>query len=130
MGGKFIVLFDGMCNFCNNSVQFIMKRDPKQKFQFASLQSSIGRELVQKYNVAGIDSFLLIEGERCYIKSTAALRVCRNLKGLWKLAAALQIVPRAVRDRVYDWFARNRIRWFGASDSCMLPTPEQRKRFL
>ncbi|MBD2846460.1 thiol-disulfide oxidoreductase DCC family protein [Paenibacillus sp. IB182496] len=125
-----IVLFDGVCNFCNSSVQFVLKRDPEGRFRYAPLQSEPGARLLREHGISGIDSFVLIEGGRAYVKSEAALRVCRSLPGLWKLLALLRIVPRPLRDAVYDAIARRRDRWFGARASCMLPTPEQRGRFL
>ncbi len=126
-----VILFDGVCNFCNSSVQFIIKRDPKAHFQFASLQSEIGQRLVKEYAVpAGMDSIVLIEGQRFYVKSTAAIRICRNLKGFWKLFAILLIVPTPIRNVFYNIIARNRYKWFGKTDACTLPSPEMRKRFL
>lgn len=126
-----IILFDGECNFCDQSVKFIIKRDPNGLYKFASLQSDIGKELLNKHNVQeDIDSFVLIEGGNCYIKSSSALRVCRNLKGAWKLAYFLLVIPRPFRDLFYGIVAKNRYKWFGKRDSCMLPSPEERKRFL
>lgn len=126
-----IILFDGECNFCDNSVQFIIKRDPKELFKFTSLQSDIGKELLNKNNVpSDIDSFVLIEDNTLYFKSTAALRVCRNLKGAWKLLFLLLVVPKPLRDFFYGILAKNRKKWFGTKESCMLPSPEERKRFL
>ncbi|KPH71748.1 thiol-disulfide oxidoreductase DCC family protein [Oceanobacillus caeni] len=128
---KRIILFDGECNFCDYSVQFIIKRDPKGHFQFASLQSEIGKGLLKKYNAPlDIDSFVLIEDNRCYFKSSAALRVCKHLKGAWKLLYLLLVVPSALRDCFYEIVAKNRYRWFGKKESCMLPSPNERKRFL
>lgn len=128
---KPVVLFDGECNFCDSSVQFIIKRDVEGVFQFASLQSDAGQELLKKFNVPdGVDSMILIENGKVYYKSEAALRICRSLKGAWKLLYALIIVPRPLGDLVYDFIARNRYKWFGKKDSCMLPPPHIRKRFL
>lgn len=126
-----IVLFDGECNFCDNSVQFIIKRDPKGHFKFASIQSDIGINILKQFNVPeDINSFILVENNKCYFKSTAALKICRNLKGLWKLPYLLLIVPRGIRDFFYGIIANNRYKWFGKKDSCMIPSPEIRKRFL
>ena len=126
-----IILFDGECNFCDKSVQFIIKRDPKGCFKFASLQSDIGKELLVKFNVpSDTDSLILIEDDRCYIQSTAALRICRHLKGAWKLFYPLLLVPKPLRNMCYAMMAKNRYKWFGVKDSCMLPSPEERKRFL
>lgn len=126
-----VVLFDGECNFCDQSVQFIIKRDPRASIKFASLQSDIGKELLKKHNVVNdIDSFVLIEDKNCYFKSSAALRVCKNLKGGWKILYVLLVVPKPIRDFFYGIIAKNRYKWFGKKDSCMLPSPEERKRFL
>ncbi|HHY72153.1 MAG TPA: thiol-disulfide oxidoreductase DCC family protein [Bacillus bacterium] len=126
-----IILFDGDCNFCDQSVQFIIKRDTKELFKFTSLQSDIGKELLNKHNAPeNIDSFVLIEGDNCYFKSSAALRVCRNLKGAWKLPYILLVIPKPFRDLFYGIIAKNRYKWFGKKESCMLPSPEERTRFL
>ncbi|WP_096270847.1 thiol-disulfide oxidoreductase DCC family protein [Paucisalibacillus globulus] len=126
-----VILFDGVCNFCNSSVQFIIKRDPQGIYQFTSLQSDVGQKLLKDHEVpVELDSFIYIEDEKIYFKSTAALKVCRNLKGLWKLLYIFIIVPRPLRDAVYGVIARNRYKWFGKRDACMIPSPEQRKRFL
>lgn len=126
-----IVLFDGECNFCDASVQFIIKNDPKGKFHFASLQSDIGQKLLEEHNVpSDIDSMILVEGDKIYYKSAAALRICRHLKGFWKLAYVFIVVPAPIRNFVYDFIARNRYKWFGKKESCMLPPPNVRARFL
>ncbi|WP_047981513.1 thiol-disulfide oxidoreductase DCC family protein [Ornithinibacillus contaminans] len=126
-----IIIFDGECNLCNASVQFIIKRDPTARYKFTSLQSEIGQQLLQENRIPPtLDSFIYIENEKVYSKSTAALKVCRRLGGLWKLAYVCIIIPRPVRDLVYEWVARNRYKWFGKRDSCMLPSPELRSRFL
>ncbi|PFJ42796.1 thiol-disulfide oxidoreductase DCC family protein [Bacillus thuringiensis] len=131
MNTERIVLFDGECNFCDRSVQFIIKRDPIGLFKFASLQSDIGKELLNKYNAPNdLSSFVLIENNNCYLKSSAALRVSKNLKGAWKLFYFLLVVPKPLRDYFYSIIAKNRYKWFGKKDSCMLPSPEIRKRFL
>lgn len=126
-----VILFDGECNFCNGSVLFIIKRDPDALFSFASLQSEIGMELKAKHGISvDDDSFILIEPDRAYTQSTAALRVARQLIGLWKLSYGLIIVPRVIRDFFYRLFARNRYKWFGKRESCMIPSEEMKKRFL
>lgn len=129
---KTVLLFDGYCNFCNNTVQFILKHEKKQDIFFASLQSEIGTELLQQYHIdpSQTDSLVLIENKRAYIKSSAALRVSKHLKGLYPALFAFMIVPVFLRNAVYDWIARNRYKWFGKSDSCMLPDPAVKKRFL
>ncbi|RJS61936.1 thiol-disulfide oxidoreductase DCC family protein [Bacillus sp. PK3_68] len=126
-----IILFDGECNFCDSSVQFIIKNDPKGIFHFASLQSDTGRSLLKKHRVpSDIDSMILIEGDKVYYKSAAALRICKHLKGAWKLLYALIIVPRPIRNIAYDFIAKNRYKWFGKKESCMLPSPSVRARFI
>jgi predicted DCC family thiol-disulfide oxidoreductase YuxK len=126
-----IILFDGMCNLCNHSVQFILKRDPKGYFKFASLQSESGQKILKKYNInPEVKSFLLLENEKIYLKSSAALRVCRNLTGMWKILTVLRFIPPFLRDILYDIVAANRYKWFGKTESCMLPSPEWNKRFL
>ena len=126
-----IVLFDGECNFCDASVQFILKHDPKGIFKFASLKSEIGQQLLNDFNVPqNMDGIVLIEGNGFYTRSTAALKIARQLTGLWKFFYTFIIIPKFLRDSVYSVIAKNRYKWFGKKDSCMLPTPEQRKRFL
>ncbi|WP_191090658.1 thiol-disulfide oxidoreductase DCC family protein [Niallia endozanthoxylica] len=126
-----VILFDGECNLCDRSVQFIIKRDNKALYKFASTKSDAGQKLLRKHRVpVDLDSFILVEGNKCFYKSTAALRVCKNLKGGWKLLYGLLIVPKPVRDYVYGMVAKNRYKWFGKMDSCMIPSPEIRKRFL
>lgn len=126
-----VILFDGVCNFCDASVQFILNRDPKGIFHFASLQSEAGQNLVEKYNVpADVDSMILIEDDKVYYKSTAALRISRHLQGAWKWLYGFIIIPSPIRNIVYDLIAKNRYKWFGQKESCMLPPPNIRKRFL
>lgn len=126
-----VILFDGVCNFCDASVQFILDRDPKETFHFASLQSEAGQKLLKTYHVPDdMDSMILIEDEKVYYQSAAALRISRHLKGAWKYFYALIIVPAPIRNVAYDFIARNRYKWFGQKESCMLPPPNVRKRFL
>ncbi|MBT2681203.1 thiol-disulfide oxidoreductase DCC family protein [Bacillus sp. ISL-35] len=126
-----VILFDGVCNFCDASVQFILERDDKEMFRFASLQSDAGQELLKEYTVPDdVDSMILIEDGKVYYKSAAALRISRHLKGPWKLLYGLIIVPAPLRNIVYDLIAKNRFKWFGQKDSCMLPPPNVRRRFL
>ncbi|MBN6186858.1 thiol-disulfide oxidoreductase DCC family protein [Aneurinibacillus sp. BA2021] len=126
------LLFDGVCNLCNQAVLFIIKRDPEGSIRFASLQSDIGQELLKQHGLPahGLDSIVLIEAGKAYTKSSAALRVARKLQQPWPLLYAFIWVPRPARDIVYSGIARNRYRWFGKRDQCMLPTPDIRKRFL
>jgi len=126
------ILFDGVCNLCNASVLFVVDRDPEARFTFAALQSDEARRLLAErgYQGADLSTVLLVEGERVYERSTAALRVARHLSGAWPVLYAFLVVPRPVRDAVYAWVARNRYRWFGKEDACRVPTPELRARFL
>jgi predicted DCC family thiol-disulfide oxidoreductase YuxK len=127
-----IVLFDGVCNLCSGSVQFILKRDPEARFRFASLQSEAGQTIQAEHGLdpGVLSSVLLLEDDRLYRESDAALRIVRHLPGAWKLLTALKIVPRPIRDGLYRLLARNRYRWFGKAETCWLPTPELRGRFL
>jgi predicted DCC family thiol-disulfide oxidoreductase YuxK len=127
-----IVLFDGVCNLCNGAVQFILRRDPTGRFRFASLQSPAGEELQTRLGIdpKALDSILLVEGERWYRESDAALRIASRMSGAWKALGVLRVIPRPLRDPVYRWIARNRYRWFGKQETCWLPTPELRGRFL
>ncbi len=129
---KPVILFDGVCNFCNGAVNFVLKQDKKGIFNFAALQSAAGQKLLQQYNLAmkDFDSFVLIENGKVYKKSTASLRVMNQLPWYWKEAQILRIVPRFLRDAIYDFIAKNRYKWFGKKEQCMIPTPEMRNRFL
>lgn len=127
-----IVLFDGVCNLCNHSIQFMIKRDPKGYFKFSSLQSEIGQQLLQKYGLPSenMDTIVLIENENVYTYSTAPLRIARKLTFLWPLLYCFIIVPPFIRNPIYLWISRNRYKWFGKKDSCMLPRPDIQQRFL
>ncbi|QHE61812.1 DUF393 domain-containing protein [Rossellomorea vietnamensis] len=126
-----IILFDGICNFCNKSVRFIIKRDAKGEFRFASLQSETGQKLLKKHNIPETtDSFVLVDGEQASVESTAALKVSSKLKWPWKIFALLLVIPKPIRDSIYRIIARNRYRWFGKQESCMIPSKEIRERFI
>ena len=127
-----IVLFDGVCNLCNGSVQLILKRDPEARFRFASLQSEAGQKIQAEHGLdpGALSSILLLEDGRLFRESDAALRIARHLPGAWKLLGVFKAVPRPIRDGVYRFIARNRYRWFGKSETCWLPTPELKGRFL
>lgn len=127
-----IILFDGACTVCHKSVQFIIKRDLHGTFRFASLQSEIGQNLLKQYHVpTDIDSIVCIANERVYVKSSAVLRIARDLHGVWKLAALFFIVPKPIRDFFYDLFAKNRHKLFRSkNNTCQLPSRDDRKRFL
>lgn len=128
---KPIIFFDGVCNLCNGSVQFVIKKDKAARFRFASLQSAAGQELLQHFKLSqdNFNSFILFEDGQLYTRSTAALRVFSQLKG-WKWTRALQWFPLFIRDGVYKFIARNRYRWFGKRESCMVPRADLVSRFL
>jgi predicted DCC family thiol-disulfide oxidoreductase YuxK len=131
-----VLLYDGVCGFCNKTVQMILARDRKGTMRFAALQSDYGRGVVGRHaELRGVDSVVYVEnsgggGERVYVRSDAALRVLKYLGGAWKLLLVGYVLPKPVRDFFYDLFARNRYRLFGKYDSCLLPPPEVRSRFL
>ena len=126
-----LVLFDGVCNFCNSAVNFIIRHDGEKKFKFAPLQSEIGQQMQSKYSIGeDVDSIILVENERAYTHSTAGLRVAKGLGGVWSLGYVFMIVPAFVRDFFYRLFAKYRYRLFGRQEACMLPTPDVRERFL
>jgi len=129
---KKIILFDGVCNLCNNSVVFIIKRDKKDIFRFTAIQSEEGEKLIQKHQIdtSKTDSIILVEGDSYSVKSTAALRIARNLKGIYPVLYIFIVLPAFIRNWVYDFIAKNRYTWFGKKDSCMIPTPELRSKFL
>lgn len=127
-----IVLFDGVCNFCNASVNFLIDRDPDGRFVFGALQSEEGLAVLREHNLPEgyFDSIVLIEGDRVLTASDAALEISRHMSGAWPALRTFKIIPRPIRDAVYNWIAANRYKWFGKQDSCRLPTPEYRARFL
>lgn len=127
-----IILFDGVCNFCDGAVNFLIERDEKNYFKFAPLQSENGQKLAAEHNIdlQKIDSVILLEGGEAFTESTAALKIAKGLGGIWSLAYAFIVVPKFVRDYVYKLFAANRYRLFGKKDACMLPSPEVRAKFL
>ncbi|MDU0330513.1 thiol-disulfide oxidoreductase DCC family protein [Paenibacillus sp. 3LSP] len=127
-----VILFDGVCHLCQGAVKFIIKRDPAGRFRFASLQSEAGSRLLQAsgVHVESLDSVVLIENGSYYIRSAAALRIARGLRYPWPLLYALIVVPKGLRDAVYQFIARHRYRWFGKDETCLVPTRELRERFL
>ena len=126
-----IVLFDGVCNFCNGSVNFIIRHDRNHDFKFAALQSDVGQELRRKHGIGDeVDSIVLIDRDRAYLHSSAALKIAKRLGGIFALAYALVIVPPFIRDHLYKLFAKYRYRLFGRQDVCMMPTPDLKERFL
>ncbi len=129
---KSIILFDGVCNLCNNSVQFIIKNDKKHHFIFTSLQSDAAQEVLLHFKLknSNFDSIILIQNNKVYQKSTAILHISRHLTGFWKLNYVFIIIPKFIRDFVYTFIAKNRYKWFGKRDTCMLPTQKLKTRFL
>lgn len=127
-----IVLFDGVCNFCDSSVNFVIKRDKKNRFKFAPLQSEIGQKLLNEHeiNPHETDSVIVIEDGKAFTYSTAALKIAKGLGGIWSPAYALIIIPKPIRDFFYKLFAKNRYRFFGKKEVCMMPSPEIRAKFL
>jgi predicted DCC family thiol-disulfide oxidoreductase YuxK len=127
-----LIFFDGVCNLCTGAVQFVIKRDPRHVFRFASLQSELGQQLLKQHQLPTEEfgSFILLEEGRVYTKSSAALRVAKKLNGLWPGLYAFMIVPAFVRNGVYNWIARNRYKWFGKKEECWIPTPELNDLFV
>lgn len=127
-----ILLFDGVCNLCNSIVQFIIKRDPKGKFKFSSLQSESGQALLRQFGLPtnDFDSFVFISGDKYFLKSSAGLHVLKKLGGVWKVFFIFIIFPRPLRDFIYNFIAKTRYRIFGKRDTCMVPTPDIKQRFL
>lgn len=132
MSRQYIVLFDGVCNLCNSSVNFVIDRDPKHKFRFAALQSIEGEELLKNLGLSTtqFDSIVLLDGKNVYTQSSAALRIAKELSGAWPILYIFMIIPSFIRDWVYDVIAKNRYKWFGKKNACRIPTPELKERFL
>jgi len=130
---KKIILFDGVCNLCNNAVQFVIKNDKKDIFRFVALQSELGNEICKYIGVDQnkIDSIILYKpGVAYYYKSSAAMEIAEDLGGIYSLISVLKIFPEKIRNYVYDYIARNRYKWYGKKESCMIPTPELKTKFL
>jgi predicted DCC family thiol-disulfide oxidoreductase YuxK len=127
-----IILFDGVCNLCNSAVDFIIKRDKKNRFKFSSLQDNSVRKLLNESNLQEgyLDSIILISGDKIFFKSRAALEISKKLSGIWPLFYSLILIPAFIRDPVYEWIARNRYKWFGKKSTCRLPTEEEKSKFL
>ena len=127
-----IILFDGVCNLCNGAVTYIIKRDKKNVFKFAALQSEIGQQLISKFNIdtSKVDSIIFIDGEKHYTKSSAALHIAKQLSGAYPLLFGFMVVPKFIRNSIYDYIAKNRYKWFGKKESCMIPTAELKSKFL
>ncbi|WP_031428674.1 DCC1-like thiol-disulfide oxidoreductase family protein [Leeuwenhoekiella sp. MAR_2009_132] len=129
---KKIVLFDGVCNLCNSAITFIIKRDTKDMFRFAPLTSDLGIKLLNKFDIdpEKTDSLILITEEKAFIKSSAALHIARDLSGGWPVLSIFLLLPKFIRNGVYDFIAKNRYNWFGKKESCMIPTPTLKDKFL
>lgn len=125
-----IILFDGVCNLCNGAVTFVIAHDPRDHFRFASLQSEVGVKLLGDLSGTPPDSIVLLEKGKRYLRSDAALRIARNLSGGCSLLYPLIVLPRWIRDTIYDLVARNRYRWFGKREACMVPSPDLSGKFL
>lgn len=132
MDSRHVVIFDGVCNFCNGAVNFIIRRDPAGKFAFTPMQSQLGQDLIVKYgaNTVGDETLILIKEGRCFERTDAALEITKDLTGLWYFFRVLGFLPTSFRDYFYRLFARNRYRLFGRRESCMVPDGSVRKRFL
>jgi len=127
-----VILFDGVCNFCNYWVNFAIKRDKKKKLRFTPLQGETAGQLLPRYhlNPTSLSSVILVDKGKAWTQSSAAIRICKHLDGGWKLFYGLMIIPKFIRDFFYNIIARNRYKWFGKKDTCMIPGPEWRDRFL
>ena len=128
---KRIILFDGVCNFCNWNIQFIIRHDPEARFLFAPLQSDAGQRLQQMHHISiDEDSIILFENGQYYTHSTAVVKIARQLSGMYPILYILIIIPKPIRDYLYRLIARNRYKWFGIRNRCMIPSNEERARFL
>lgn len=127
-----IIIFDGVCNLCNGFVQFIIRHDKKEQFQFASLQSAFGQSFLKENKLAAenFDTIIVIKNKTILTHSSAVMEVIKNLSGGWKLFYAFIIIPKPLRDMGYRWLAKNRYRWFGKRETCMLPNEVLKKRFI
>lgn len=132
MEGYPVVLFDGVCNFCNYWVNFAIKRDRKKKLKFTALQGEPAKKLLLQFHInpTSLSSVILIDNGKVYTQSSAAIRICKYLNGGWKLFYGLMIIPKFIRDFFYNIIARNRYKWYGKREACMVPTPELKERFL
>lgn len=132
MEERYIVIFDGTCNFCNSAVNFVISRDPSNAFCFTPMQSDFAQSLIQQYGVTGdcIDTLMVVKNKECFIFSSAALEIAKDLSGLWYFFTVFKIIPRPIRDWFYKVFARNRYRLFGMRTQCMVPSEEVRNRFI
>jgi predicted DCC family thiol-disulfide oxidoreductase YuxK len=127
-----LVLFDGVCNLCSALVQFVIRHDPAAKFRFAAIQSEIGGEIFQSHGLdpADLQTFVFVAEGKMFLRSDAAIEVVSRFGGAWRIFRIFQFVPKVLRDSIYSTIARNRYRWFGRKEICMVPTPEIKGRFL
>lgn len=127
-----VILFDGVCNFCNYWVNFAIKRDSKKKLRFTPLQGETAKRLLPQHNInpTSLSSVIFIDNRKAWTQSSAAIRICKHLDGGWKLFYGLIIIPKFIRDFFYNIIARNRYKWFGKKESCMVPAQDLRERFL
>lgn len=132
MDDEFFLIFDGVCNLCESSVIFIIKHDKQGKFRFASAQSEAGLALQNQYGIDAIkeETLVLVKNGNAYTRSSAAVRIARELDGIWKIGSALWLIPRPLRDAMYKHVARNRYQWYGQKDQCMVPSKDLKIRFL
>ena len=130
---KKIILFDGVCNLCNSSVKYVIKHDKKDEFRFVPIQSELGQKIIKHIGISAkhTDSVIFYKpGKVYYYKSTAALEIAKSLNGFFTYASIFRIIPSAIRDIIYDYIAKNRYKWYGKNESCMIPTPELKSKFL
>lgn len=127
-----IILFDGVCNLCNASINFVIDRDKQKYFRYAALQSNTGETYLKKFEMSAdvFNSIVLVEGDKFYTRSTAALRIAKKMDGAWPILYAFIIIPPFIRNAVYDYIAKNRYKWFGKEETCRIPTPELKSLFL
>lgn len=131
--GKKIILFDGVCNLCDNTVQFIIRHDKHDVFRFVAIQSEIGQKIINYLGIdtSKTDSIILYEpGNAYYYKAEAALKIARELGGIYGIIASLSILPNFIKNSVYDYIAKNRYKWYGKKEECMIPTPKMKAKFL
>lgn len=125
-----IILFDGVCNLCDKSVQWVLKRDKNDVFLFAPMQGKTAEGLKIQHKLFHMQSVVLIENEKVYTESTAVLRILKHLRGVWKLLYVFILLPKPLRDSIYRFIAKRRYQWFGKKESCLVPTPQLKNRFL
>ncbi|HPH38168.1 MAG TPA: thiol-disulfide oxidoreductase DCC family protein [Sediminibacterium sp.] len=126
-----VILFDGVCNLCNSSVQFVIKHDPKKQFRFASIQGDYGQQVLKQFHLPpdSLNSFILLEDNQIYTHSTGALKVAKQLSGAWPMLYAFIIIPPFIRNAVYQLIANNRYKWFGKKETCAIPSPDLKALF-